>query len=215
MKSLSIGLLFCFFTFGLMAQQKPFANEIKAFGIEDSLQKPANGMNLFIGSSSIRLWKTLKEDLQNTNILNRGFGGSTLLDVIIYENQVALKYKPKKIFIYCGENDIANNVSGKEVFKRFKKLFKDLRNEFPQTPIIYISIKPSPSRWYLKNEMIAANNLISNYFKRKSNAYFVDVWDKMLINGEPRKDIFLEDKLHMNHVGYKIWAKELISFVEN
>ncbi len=210
-------VVFCFFSLRLLAQEKPFWNEIRAFQIEDSLQKPADDINLFIGSSSFRLWKTIKQDLNSSNILNRAFGGSTLLDVIFYEKQIALNYNPKKIFIYCGENDLAssNDVTSKEVFKRFKKLFSDSRQKFPNTPIVYISIKPSPSRWYLKDKIIKVNQLINRFLNRNGNSYFVNIWDKMLINSTPRKDIFLEDNLHMNHAGYMIWANELKSFIEN
>ncbi|MBY0485792.1 MAG: G-D-S-L family lipolytic protein [Flavobacteriaceae bacterium] len=217
MKKLLLYLSVFLFSLILNAQEKPFWNEIRAFQKQDSIQKPQDGMLLFIGSSSFRLWNDVKEDFKNPNILNRAFGGATLLDVIRYQQDVALKYKPKKIFIYCGENDVASSdkVSPKMVLKRFKTLYKSLRNHFPETPIVFVSLKPAISRWAIKDRMIATNKLISSYLSRKKNVVFVDIWDKMLENGTPKKDIFKEDNLHMNAKGYAIWVKEMNSLVND
>ncbi len=215
MKKHIFALLICFISFYSYSQDKPFWDEIKAFKEQDSIQKPQDGMILFIGSSSFRLWKTVNKDFNNNTILNRAFGGATILDVINYQNDVALKYRPKKISIYCGENDVASSekVDGEEVLKRFKILYKSLRKHFPETSIVFVSIKPSPSRWEMKDRMMAANALISNYLISKKNATFVSIWDEMLENGLPKKDIFLEDNLHMNKEGYAIWIKKMYSLV--
>lgn len=215
MKKVLVIILVFFISVHSFSQNKPYWDEIKAFREQDSIQKPQDGMILFIGSSSFRLWKTAKEDLNNTAILNRAFGGATLLDVINYQDDVVLKYKPKKIFIYCGENDIGTSekVDGKEVFKRFKTLYKSLRNHFPETPIVFVSIKPSLLRWSMKDRMIDANALISDYLSHEKNAAFVNIWDKMLENGVPNKNIFTEDNLHMNKEGYAIWIKEMYLLV--
>ncbi|WP_396191773.1 GDSL-type esterase/lipase family protein [Flavobacterium sp.] len=217
MKKLLFYLSVLLFSLILNAQENPFKNEIIAFLKQDSIQKPEDGMVLFIGSSSFRLWKDVKEDFKNPNILNRAFGGATLLDVIQYQEAVALQYKPKKIFIYCGENDVASSdkVTPKMVFKRFKTLYKSLRNHFPETPIVFVSLKPAISRWAMKDRMIATNKLIHGFMKNKKNAVFVDIWDAMLENGEPKKDIFKEDNLHMNSQGYAIWVKEMNSLVND
>ena len=215
MKKHIFALLICFISFYSYSQDKPFWDEIKAFKEQDSIQKPQDGMILFIGSSSFRLWKTVNKDFNNNTILNRAFGGATILDVINYQNDVALKYRPKKIFIYCGENDIASSekVDGNEVLKRFKTLYKSLRKQFPETPIVFVSIKPSPSRWEMKDRMMAANALISDYLSDKKNGTFVSVWDEMLENDLPNKNIFLEDNLHMNKEGYAIWIKKMYPLV--
>ncbi|HCQ13035.1 GDSL-type esterase/lipase family protein [Flavobacterium sp.] len=217
MKKLLFYLSVLLFSLILNAQENPFKNEIIAFLKQDSIQKPEDGMVLFIGSSSFRLWKDVKEDFKNPNILNRAFGGATLLDVIQYQEAVALQYKPKKIFIYCGENDVASSdkVTPKMVLKRFKTLYKSLRNHFPETPIVFVSLKPAISRWAMKDRMIATNKLIHGFMKNKKNAVFVDIWDAMLENGEPKKDIFKEDNLHMNSQGYAIWVKEMNSLVND
>lgn len=215
MKKQLVALFILFISFHVAAQQKPFWDEIKAFRTQDSIQKPQDGMILFIGSSSFRLWKNAKEDFNNPTILNRAFGGATLVDVINYQEDVVLKYKPKKIFIYCGENDIASSekVTPKIVFKRFKTLYKSIRNHFPETPIIFVSIKPCILRWSMKDRMMETNVLISNYLSHKKKATFVNIWDKMLENGEPKKNIFIQDNLHMNKAGYAIWIKEMAPLV--
>jgi len=209
--------LFLFLILGASAQQKPFWDEIQAFRKQDSIQQPHDGMILFIGSSSFRLWKTANEDLHNPTILNRAFGGATLLDVIYYQDDVVLKYKPKKIVIYCGENDIASSekVTPDIVFDRFKTLYGNIRKQFPQTPVLFVSIKPCILRWSMKDRMMAANKLIKEYISKQKNTTFVNIWDKMLENGEPKKDIFIEDNLHMNAKGYAIWVKELEPFINN
>lgn len=215
MKKQLIALVILFISFQVSAQQKPYWNEIKAFRTQDSIQKPQDGMILFIGSSSFRMWKTAKEDLHNKTIVNRAFGGATLEDLIYWQDDVVLKYKPKKIFIYCGENDIASSekVTPEIVFERFKTLHTNLRKQFPKTPIVFVSIKPCILRWAMKDRMMATNALISTYLKQDSNAVFADIWDKMLENGEPMKDIFIQDNLHMNAKGYAIWTKALNALV--
>lgn len=211
MKKLLFSLSVFLFSLIVNAQEKPFWNEIRAFQKEDSIQKPKDGMVLFIGSSSFRLWKNVKDDFKNPNILNRAFGGATLLDVIRYQQDVVLKYKPKKIFIYCGENDVASSdkVTPKMVLKRFKTLYKSLRNHFPETPIVFVSLKPAISRWAMKDRMIATNKLISRFIGKKNNATFVNIWDAMLENGAPKKDIYAADNLHMNSKGYAIWIEKM------
>lgn len=211
MKKLLFSLSVFLFSLIVNAQEKPFWNEIRVFQKEDSIQKPKDGMVLFIGSSSFRLWKNVKDDFKNPNILNRAFGGATLLDVIRYQQDVVLKYKPKKIFIYCGENDVASSdkVTPKMVLKRFKTLYKSLRNHFPETPIVFVSLKPAISRWAMKDRMIATNKLISRFIGKKNNATFVNIWDAMLENGAPKKDIYAADNLHMNSKGYAIWIEKM------
>lgn len=213
----TIYIAFLLISFHLAGQNKPFWNEIKAFKTQDSITPPRDGMILFIGSSSFRLWKSVQDDFHNPSILNRAFGGATLLDMIAYQQDVVLKYHPKKIFIYCGENDIASSeaVTPEMVLDRFKTLYITIRNQFPGTPIIYVSIKPSILRWAMKERMIATNTLIQSYLNNQKNTTFVNIWDNMLENGAPIKDIFIEDHLHMNSKGYEIWIKKLNQLVNN
>ncbi|GAA4056418.1 GDSL-type esterase/lipase family protein [Flavobacterium chungnamense] len=210
MKKLFLVLLLIVSTLG-NAQQRPFWNEINAFVKQDSINKPKDKVILFVGSSSFRLWKDIKTDLNNDNILNRAFGGATLLDMIYYKDKNLLNYNPSKIVIYCGENDVASSekVDGNEVFKRFKKLYKIIRKQYPTVPLVFVSIKPCILRWSMKDRMIDANERISRFLSHKKQTIFVNIWDAMLENGEPKKDIFIQDNLHMNAKGYAIWIEKL------
>ncbi len=208
--------LFLFFFFAanvLYAQQDiPFWDDIQAFKHQDSIQMPPQHAILFVGSSSFTKWTDVQNYFPGYTIINRGFGGSSLPDIIRYENDVIFKYKPKQIVMYCGENDLAasDTVTAKMVFDRFKKLFTDIRKRFSNIPFVYISIKPSPSRWQLREKMIAANNQIEGFLAKKKNTVFLDVYHKMLgPNGAPIKEIYVEDNLHMNAKGYSIWKKEM------
>ncbi len=210
-------LLLCVVSVIVSAQEKPFWKEISAFVKQDSINKPKDGVILFVGSSSFRLWTDVKKDFNNENILNRAFGGATLLDMIRYKDQNLLNYHPSKIVLYCGENDVASSdkVDGKEVFQRFKTLFDIIRKQYPDVPLVYVSIKPCLLRWSMKDRMIDANQRISSFLSHKKKTTFVDIWDAMLENGEPKKDIFREDNLHMNAKGYAIWIEKMKGVINN
>ena len=192
---------------------QPYAKEIADFKKQDSLSFPESGQILFVGSSSFTLWKDVQQYFPQHPIINRGFGGSTLLDVTRYEADIIFPYKPKQIVIYCGENDIANDstVTGAVVFERFKKLYDDIRLNLGKVPIVYVSMKPSPSRWHLREKQSDGNERIRKFLrKKKRHAVFVDVWPGMLgADGKPREELYIADKLHMNAGGYAIWQKLL------
>ena len=195
------------------AQQHPaFWDEIQNFKKEDSLHFPPRHAILFVGSSSFRKWTDFQNYFPGYTIINRGFGGSTLPDMIRYADDIIFTYKPKQIFIYCGDNDLAasDTVSAATVFIRFQQLFNMIRNKLPDASVVFISIKPSPSRLKLMPKMEAANEMIKKFLSKKSKTGFVDVYHKMLkADGTPMDDIFMEDKLHMTAKGYKIWQKEI------
>jgi len=193
-----------------MLYAQTFSKEIAAFKTIDSIQSPAKDAILFVGSSSFTYWWNVSTYFPKHKIVNRGFGGSTILDQIKYEKEIIFKYNPIQIVIYCGENDLAasDTVSAEILCNRFKKLFTDIREKFPKIPVVYISMKPSPLRWKMKDKMMNANHQIKNFLSKKKNTKFVDVWDAMLDkDGLPIAEIFGEDKLHMNAKGYAIWQK--------
>lgn len=209
LKSCLLFVAVSFFT--TTAKAQPFANEIAEFKKQDSISSPPKNAILFVGSSSFTKWIDVQEYFPGYPIINRGFGGSSLTDLIRYKDDIIFPYQRKQIVIYCGENDIAGDsaVTGSTVFERFKTLYQDIREKMPNVPVIYISMKPSPSRWNMKERMISGNEMIKLYLNRKDvNARFIDVWSAMLgIDGKPMSDIFIEDELHMNAKGYAIWQK--------
>jgi lysophospholipase L1-like esterase len=193
-------------------EQTPFRDEINAFKKQDSIQPPPQNAILFIGSSSFNKWKDVQDYFPGYPIINRGFGGSSLPDVIRYTDDIIFPYKPKQVVIYCGENDLAasDSITAQMVFERFKVLFSMIRGKFKKVSIVYVSIKPSPSRQKLMPKMMAANKLIQSFLKKKKEAVFIDVYHKMLTqDGQPIDNLFVEDKLHMNKNGYAIWQKEI------
>jgi lysophospholipase L1-like esterase len=212
MRKIKIALVFLLSAGILLAQeQKPaFRDDIQAFKKKDSVSFPPSKAILFIGSSSFTMWTNVQEDFPGYKIINRGFGGSTLLDQLRYVNDVVFPYKPKQIFIYCGENDIAasDTVSGEEVARRFTRLFNLIRDQLPKVQITYISMKPSPSRQLMLPRMRRGNELIRKYLATKKRTGYIDVYSEMVDDeGKPRQGIYLDDNLHMNEAGYAIWKK--------
>lgn len=190
--------------------QKPFWDEIQNFKKQDSIHPPPKNAILFVGSSSFRKWTDVQNYFTGYTIINRGFGGSTLPDVIAYADDIIFPYHPKQILIYCGDNDLAvsDTVSAATVFIRFQQLFNLIRKQLPNAIIDFVSIKPSPSRQKLMPKMNAANEMIKEYLLKKPKTGFIDVYHKMLKpDGTPMDDIFLEDKLHMTPKSYAIWQK--------
>ena len=190
------------------ANAQPFINEIKSFRKTDSITAPPKNAILLVGSSSFTKWKDVQDYFPAHTLLNRGFGGSSLTDVIYYADDVILKYKPKQIIIYCGENDIAgsSSVTADTVLERFKTLYTIIRSKFKKVPIAYISMKPSPSREKYLETMQKGNALIKAFMEDEKRSSYIDVYNSMLdANGKILTHIFLSDKLHMNAEGYKIW----------
>ena len=194
----------------LAAQVPAFYDDIQTFKKQDSASFPPKHAILFVGSSSFTKWTDVQDYFPKYKIINRGFGGSTLVDVIRYANDIILPYRPKQIVIYCGENDLASSdtVTAQMVLERFKELFTIIRKNDPYVPIAFVSLKPSPSRQHLWSKMVEANQLIKKYLGTKKKTAFIDVYTKMFNkDGTVMQDIFIEDNLHMNQRGYAIWKK--------
>ena len=193
------------------AQNKPFEGEIKAFAKSDSIVAPLQGKIVFAGSSSFAKWKDINQYFPGYPIINRGFGGSNLLDLILYVNETITKYKPKQVVIYCGENDLASSdtVSPEIVLDRFSILFNLIRQQLGnKSNITFVSIKPSISRWRLEAKIVAANTLIASFIAKQTNANYINIHNAMLQgDGSVMKDFFIADNLHMNAKGYAIWQK--------
>lgn len=207
MKKIVLPVLLLLLLIGEAAAQ-PFAADIAAFRKQDSIAMPAKGQILFVGSSSFTLWKDVQDYFPSYPIINRGFGGSSLTDLIYYAEDVIFRYEPKQIVIYCGENDFAGNdtLYPAQVAQRFMDLFNMIRARYKKVPIAYISMKPSPARAHLMAKFNVANVMIRNFLQKKKKTTFIDVYHKMLdATGKPLPEIFGPDNLHMNAKGYAIW----------
>ena len=214
---MKIYILTAGFLFGMLtataqtATAIPFQDEIDVFIKKDSIAMPAANSILFVGSSSFNYWKDISNYFPGYPIINRGFGGSSLTDIIHFNQETILKYKPKQIYIYCGENDIAasDTITPQIVFERFKALYTIIRTHLGnKVPVMYVSIKPSVARWTMEEKFVTANTLIRDFINKQKHTQFLDVHSAMLdTSGMVYKDIFIADKLHMNAKGYAIWQK--------
>jgi lysophospholipase L1-like esterase len=211
LKTLLFALLLCC---NLLHAQEFWKKDIQHFATLDSLQSPGQGMILFVGSSSIVKWKTLQEDFPGHKILNRAFGGSQFPDLIYYVAKVIYPYNPSKIFIYEGDNDLASGRSPEQVIEDAKTLRGMIAKRLPNVPVVFISLKPSISRWKLKNKYLFVNYELKKYASQAKLTQYADVWTPMIgKNGEPLP-VFVEDNLHMTPEGYRIWQKALKPYLD-
>ena len=181
--------------------------EIRAFEVTDKTNPPPQNAILFVGSSSIRLWKTLAQDFSEHKVINRGFGGSQVEDSTAFAERIVFPYKPRLVVLYAGDNDIAGGKSPDQVFADFKTFTQKVHAKQPEMRIAFISIKPSPSRWHLAAKIKAANQLIGDFCRQESGLDYIDVFTPMLgPDGTPRPELFREDKLHLNDKGYALWT---------
>jgi lysophospholipase L1-like esterase len=201
----------------LNAQDKPevkneagrWEETIKVFENWDKKNSFPSNAVLFIGSSSIRMWQT-REYFEEFDVINRGFGGSQILDINYFAERVVLRYKPKVIVFYAGDNDVAGGKSAKQVFEDYMKFVNIVHRELPETRIVFISIKPSGSRWSFWNVMKAANSMIKDFSMKDNRLFYFDGATPLLDKkGEPNAKLFLDDKLHLNSKGYEVWTKLL------
>lgn len=218
-KNLLLLLFALLVLYGNIRAQEPFPfwKDVQHFKTQDSASFPVPQQILLVGSSSFTKWTDVQDYFPGYKILNRGFGGATFLDLIRYRYDVIYPYAPKQIIMYCGENDFAadENLSADEVVERFSILFNLVRSKYPNIPFAYIAMKPSPSRQHLLEKFREANKKISQILKLDKNAVFIDVFPLMFNrDGTIKKDIFLEDNLHMNSKGYTIWEKAILPYLK-
>jgi len=182
---------------------------IQSFEEQDKVNLPPAGSILFVGSSSIRMWN-LDKYFPDMDVINRGFGGSQIADSIHYADRIIIKYRPKTIVFYAGDNDIAVGKSAQTVASDFDTFVDKIRARLPETRILMIAIKPSIARWHLAETMQEANGLIEAHAKTLDRVEFIDVWSPMIgDDGKPNPDLFIEDGLHLNHEGYTLWTSIL------
>ena len=186
--------------------------EIRKFEKQDIETPPTDGAILFTGSSSIRYWKTLAKDMAPLSVLNRGFGGSQIYDVIHYSDRIVVPYKPKIIVFYACENDLSGlfftkKKTPEEVQNDFREFCDKVQRQLPEVLIFFISIKPPKRRKKLWPEMKNANRLVEEFCNSNELLHFIDIVPPMMDeDGNPRRDLFKWDGIHMNELGYEIWT---------
>lgn len=184
-----------------------WAGAVAAFAKADAANLPPKHAVLFIGASTIVRWKSLAEDFKGTVVLNRGFGGNEIVDSTHYADQIIFPYEPKMIFLRAGGNDIHAGHSPEEVFGDFKDFVSKVREHLPEVPIAYIALSPSIARWNEREKGDKLNTLIADYIKQHEKLIYVDDGKISLgADGQPRPELFVEDKLHFSEAGYKLLA---------
>jgi len=183
---------------------------IAAFETADRANPPAKGAVLFVGASGFVRWKTLAEDFPEQRVLNRAFGGSQIAESTHFAERIIFPYEPRMILLRAGGNDIHSGKSAERVAADFKSFVAKVRSRFPETPIVFVSISPSASRWPEAATAKAANALIAAYIRETPNLQYVETYDMVLgADGKPRPELFVEDRLHFTPAGYKLLAERV------
>ncbi len=191
-----------------LAAKERWHNELAAFARADQERFPAPGGVVFVGSSTVRMWTRLAQDFPRVpgGVVNRGFGGSTLNDCSLFARDLVVRYKPRQVVVYAGDNDLAEGRTPLQVLDSFARLANAVRAELPDTRISFVSVKPSPSREQLMPQIRETNHVVSAYLNLLPNSEFIDIYTPMLgADGRPRPELFRGDKLHMTDEGYRLW----------
>lgn len=200
------------------SQQSPstkWEKEIAAFEAADKTTPPPQGAILFVGSSSIRLWDNMASYFPGYQIIQRGFGGGELSDVVQYADRIVIPYKPRIIIVGAGGNDIRARKQPEEVLASFKAFVEKVRAKLPNVRICFMSLYPSPSDWKGHEQQEKANALIAKYISTGSDLHYIDLWTPMLgADDQPCTDIFKADKHHNNEAGYKIRVAAILPFLK-
>ena len=192
-----------------LPEVKAWESDIEKFEQLDVTKSYPSDAILFAGSSSIRLWSTIGKDMMPYNVIQRGYGGAKLSDFAVYADRIIYPHPCKAIVIFIA-NDISGNENDKsplEVSQLFRKTLYIIRRKFTDTPVFWVSITPTPSRWAVWPEIKEANGMIKEICESHRNTYFIDT-EKYFLNssGLPRSELFIEDKLHLNDEGYSTWS---------
>ncbi|MEP3211434.1 MAG: GDSL-type esterase/lipase family protein [Maribacter sp.] len=212
------GFLFSVFLLGIFVQaQNPdrFTAEIEAIQKKyDTVLDASKETTVFAGSSSVRIWHNLQEKFPKHQIVNAGFGGSHASDLLAYTNELILKYNPKKVFIYEGDNDISAGKDAKAILSDISEIITKIREQNASVKVVLIAAKPSIARWNLKRDYKRLNRKFKKMSRKDADILFADVWKPMLNGRKVKQDIFIEDGLHMNDKGYAIWYNAIKPFLD-
>jgi lysophospholipase L1-like esterase len=184
---------------------EPFAKDIAAFEAKDKTSPPPQNEIVFVGSSSIRMWKST-EAFPDLQIINRGFGGSQIADSVRYAERIILPYKPRIVVVFAGGNDIHAGKTPEQVAEDFKALLKKIHDALPKTKVYYITLFPNVARRSEDEKCTKVNALVEALVKGDERLGYIDTASRMrAADGGPRPELLRPDGLHMNDDGYKIW----------
>lgn len=185
--------------------QDKWEKDIAAFEAADKAAPPPRNEIVFVGSSTIRMWKTA-EAFPDLKVINRGFGGSQISDAVKYADRIILPHKPRIVVVFAGGNDINVGKTPEQVAGDYKELVGRIHAALPKTKIYYISLFPNVKRKAQEPSCMKLNELIQAFAKADERLGYIDTSAKMrAADGGPRPELLMEDGLHMNPDGYKIW----------
>ena len=188
---------------------------IAAFEQSDRTKPPPQKALVFTGSSTILFWKTMTEDLPDHKVINRGFGGSQIVDATHFADRIIIPYKPKMVLIRSGGNDIFSGKSPAVVFQDFKDFVAKIHSKLPKTEVVYIALSPSVARWENADKEKSLNMMVLEFTKKNKHVKYLDDADISLgADGKPRPELFVTDKLHLNAEGYKLFAARVRKFLK-
>ncbi|HEU4892382.1 MAG TPA: GDSL-type esterase/lipase family protein [Vicinamibacterales bacterium] len=189
--------------------------DVAAFEAADRTNPPPKDAILFVGSSTIVRWTTLQEDFPNQRVINRGFGGNQIVDSTHFADRMIVPYRPRRIFLRAGGNDLHAGKSPEQVFQDFKDFVATIHAKLPDTEIVYISLAPSIARWEEREATKKLNALVEDYVKKGRRLKYIETYDTTLdAKGQPRPELFVEDKLHFSPEGYKLLIERVRPFVK-
>ena len=190
---------------GPITDPEHFEKDIKAFEAADQKNPPPKGAILFVGDSQFTRWKTIHEDLPGYTLINRGFGGSRMADLLHYVDRVVLPYKPRMIIVHEGGNDLQGKRTPDELFADIKAFIEKVQTALPGVPILISGLTPSPARWAQADMRRQVNQRVKEYIATLKGVQFVDLFDAYLgPDGKPREELFVADHLHHSAEGYKV-----------
>jgi lysophospholipase L1-like esterase len=197
----------------LQAQAAPvarFEKEVARFEAADRTSMPPGNGVVFAGSSTIERWHNLDQDFPAVHPIQRGIGSTRLDDWVRFAPRIVIPYHPRQIVLYAGDNDFADGQSADNVYRDFRDFVRVVRGALPDAEIVFVSVKPSPSRWKYRERMRRANTLVRAYIRQHRKMRYVDVFNPMLgANGHPTPELFVDDSLHMTPAGYALWTSIL------
>jgi lysophospholipase L1-like esterase len=170
---------------------------------------PPQSPVVFYGSSSIRLWTTLASDFEGADVVNLGFGGSTLAACSWFYWRIVRPLAPRALVLYAGDNDLGDGRAPRDVVEQLRFLLQQVDASAPEATVSVISIKPSPARWGIVTEIVEANRGMQALVEKRNRGIWVNVFDRMVSGATPRTELFAEDGLHLSPAGYALWTREL------
>jgi len=218
-RSLNLVALFIALPGMLVAAEKEhnfskWEKEISSYEQSDRTNPPPKGGIVFIGSSTIRRWSTLSKDFPGQPVINRGFGGSEIVDSTYFADRIIFPYEPKMIFLRAGGNDLWAGKTPEQVFADFKEFATKIQGKLSKTEIVFISLSPSIARWKQADKEKAVNEMVAEYVRGKPGLKYIETYSLPLASdGQPRPDLFVEDKLHFSPAGYVLLAEKVRPFL--